>query len=307
MSELIKRFEGDDNRDRLLDAILGQKLVHNERDLADALASRGTLQELAAGEILITQGNWDTDLYLILVGEFDVIINGHRQAVRSAGVHVGELSGADPARARTATLVARQESLVLKVPEKVVNEVAANNIGFWKRAMNVVAQRLDERNAKIGKTNDIPRVLLISSSEAKAVVERVVLNLDSAEVAVQTWDKGTFGLSDYPISSLMDAIGACDFTIAVVRADDSLVMRDKESKVARDNVHLEYGISLGLLGRPRSILLVCADEKLHLPSDLAGLTTLRYRDGSPDELERSVRNACIEARRHILKEGVYSG
>lgn len=307
MSDLMKRFQGAENAFRLRQAILGQKLIGGDADLGTKFIARGQLRHLSPGETLIEQGAWDTDLFLILAGNLDIVINGQLIAVRSAGVHVGELSGADPARSRTATVVAKDEVLVFQVPEQAINEIAGSNPEFWRRAMNVAAERLDERNAKLGKTNDIPRVFVISSSEGKHVADEIAVNLDGKEIAVQIWDKGTFGVSDYPISSLMDAIEAADFTISIVRSDDDLIMRGKKSSTARDNVHLEYGISLGVLGRLRSLLLVCADENLHLPSDLAGLTTLRYRDGSQDELHRSVRNACIEAKKHISAEGVFHG
>lgn len=307
MSDLSKRFEGAENAFRLRQAILAQKLIGGDGNLAEKFIARGQLRYLRPGDKLIEQGAWDTDLFLILVGNLEIIINGQPVAVRSPGVHVGELSGADPARPRTATVVAKDEALVFQVPEKAVNEIAGSNPEFWRRAMNVTAERLDERNAKLGKTNDIPRVFVISSSEGKHVADEIAANLDGKEIAVHIWDKGTFGVSDYPISSLMDAIEAADFTISIVSSDDNLIMRGKETTAARDNVHLEYGLSLGVLGRPRSLLLVCADEKLHLPSDLAGLTTLRYRNGSQDELERSVRNACIDVKKHILTEGVFHG
>lgn len=302
---LKSRFEGPENRNRLLEALAGQRLVGNDQALAVALADQGVLVHLAPDELLIRQGDWDDDVYFILAGEFQILVNGQPKAVRGPGVHVGELAGIDGARARTATVKALKESLVLKVGLAAMTAISANDVAIWKRVANVVAERLEERNSEIGSANAVPRVFIISSSEAKPVVEQLVLNLDSTAIRVETWDRGTFGISDYPISSLMDAIEASDFTISIVRGDDSLVMRDKASKTARDNVHLEYGISLGVLGRRRSILLVCAGDDLHLPSDLAGLKTLRYREGSKDEVRLSVRTACIEARSYILEEGVF--
>ena len=231
---LKTRFEGPDNRDRLLEALGAQRLVANDVTLAAALADHGELVALEEGDILIRQGDWDDDVYFILAGEFEIRINGQPKAIRGAGVHVGELAGIDAARARTATVVALKESLVLKVSLKAMTTISGDNATFWKRAANVVAERLDERNREIGATNPVPRVFVISSSEGKPVVDQLVVNLDSADITVETWDKGTFGVSDYPISALMDAIEASDFTISVVRADDTLVMRDKTSKAARD-------------------------------------------------------------------------
>lgn len=306
MGALLDRFSGDENKGRLLEAVSHQDLVANDPALAEKIIRAGELQELADGDVIIKQGDWDDDVFLILAGQMQVSINGRPQAVREANTHVGELTGTSPARARTATISAKGEALVLRIKRVALDKITGQDPAFLKRMLNVVAERLDERNRGIGQTNEIPVVFVISSSEKISVANEIVRNLDSKEIAVQLWDKGTFGISDYPISSLMDAIEASDFTIAVVGADDVLTMRGDVHQVARDNVHLEYGISLGVLGRRRSMLLVCADDGVRLPSDAAGLTTLRYRGGTEDEMKRTVRNACIEAKEHIGKEGVFT-
>lgn len=306
MSELLKRFEGTANKARLKDAVARQALVAGDAELAQALVDHGALKELAAGDRLIEQGKFDDDLFLILAGSFDVVISGRYQAVRSAGVHVGEQSGIDSSRPRSASLIAREPSLVLRLTQAGVQLAAGNNTDFWKRLAITLQERLEERNSKIGQANISPRVFVISSSEAMPVAEQVHLMLDGKDdIAVQIWDQGTFGISEFPISSLMDTIESVDFTISIVRGDDTLISRGKRSKVARDNVHLEYGISLGTLGRKRSIVLVCADDKVKLPSDLSGLTTVRYRHKDDDDMKRSIRSACIEIREHIGREGVF--
>ena len=306
MTSLLDRFQGAENATRLLDAIRAQDVVANDEALAERIIGVGTLQELAPSEVIITQGDWDDDVFFILAGRLQIIINGRPQAIREAGTHVGELTGTAPARPRTATVSAVEAALVLRLKDADLKAIAQDNPGMLKRMLDVLASRLDDRNRAIGNTNDLPKVFVISSSERISVAEEIVRQLDSNEIAVDLWSQGTFGLSDYPISSLMDAIEAADFTIAVVGADDTLTMRGEVHAVARDNVHLEYGISLGVLGRRRSLLLVCASDGVRLPSDAAGLTTLRYRDSTADELKRSVRNACIVAKEHILEEGVFT-
>lgn len=305
VASLQSRFDGPDNRARLLTAIAKQQLVAGDEDLASALADRGVLQEVALGDVLISQGQFDDDLFFILAGSFQVSINGRKVVVRESGTHVGEQAGVDPSKPRSATVVACELSLVLRLKNADLEAVTLNNAMFWRRVSTVFQERLEERNRKIGRTNEIPRVFVISSSEGLPVAEEVHRQLDGKAIAVQVWDQGTFGVSDYPISSLMDAMDACDFTISVVRADDVLISRGKKSKSPRDNVSLEVGLSLGVLGRPRTMLLVCADDQVRLASDLAGLTTLRYRHGSDDEMRRSVRTACISAKDQIEKEGVF--
>ncbi|MBX9647944.1 MAG: nucleotide-binding protein [Xanthobacteraceae bacterium] len=306
MGGLLNRFSGPENRERLLEAVRLQTMIANDEELAERIVAAGRLQELTPGEVIISQGDWDDDVFFILAGRLRIAINGRPQAFREAGTHVGELTGTSPARARTATVSSEDESLVLRIRNADIRAIADDNPAVLRRMLDVVASRLDERNRAIGKTNDVPRVFVISSAERLNVAEEIARQLDTKEIAVDLWNSGTFGLSEYPISSLMDAIEAADFTIAVVGADDLLIMRGEAHAVARDNVHLEYGISLGVLGRRRSLLLVCADDGVHLPSDAAGLTTLRYRHANEAEMKRTVRNACLEAKEHILQEGVFT-
>lgn len=302
MTTLSDRFDDD----AILDALLRQRVVSNDRELAEQFARKGRKKAFSAGEVLIEQGAWDDELHFILAGEFELLINGQHKAVRQAGVHVGELAGVNAARPRSATLRALGDAMVLTVDAADAREIADKNPAVYKAMLEVAGERLDQRNAEIGAANDYPRVFVISSSEGLDVARLVRRHLDQDDkIAVKVWDQGTFTVSDFALSSIEDAIEAADFTIAVVRADDGLVTRGRETKTARDNVHLEYGISIGRLGRDRSFLLVDVAEDVKLPSDIAGITTLRYRSGrSKDDLDRSVAKACDVARDLIEFAGV---
>lgn len=302
MTTLSDRFDDD----AILDALLRQRIVSNDRQLAEQFACKGRKKAFSAGEVLIEQGAWDDELHFILAGEFELLINGQHKAVRQAGVHVGELAGVNAARPRSATLRALGDAIVLTVEAADAREIADKNPAVYKAMLEVAGERLDQRNAEIGTANDYPRVFVISSSEGSEVARLVRRHLDQDDkIAVKVWDQGTFAVSDFALSSIEDAIEAADFTIAVVRADDSLVTRGRETKTARDNVHLEYGISVGRLGRDRSFLLVDVADDVKLPSDIAGITTLRYRSGrSKDDLDRSIAKTCDVARDKIEFAGV---
>lgn len=304
MSDPKERFEGDQGRPILVSALCKQAVIRGDATLAEAFAQRGELVQLAPAERLIEQGQWDNDIYFILAGSFEVRVNGQPKATRYAGEHVGELAGLSGSRARTATLVALGESLVLKVSQPALQELVGNNADFWRAAADVVADRLDQRNREVGVVNEHPRVFVISSKEGLDVARQVRTELGSDTLHVYLWNKGTFGISDYPISDLEDVVEAADFTVAVVRPDDTLISRGESLSAARDNVHLEYGLSLGKLGRVRSILLVDAEPRLRLPSDVSGLTAVRYRARTRDEMERTIAIACDDIRKHIEQHGV---
>lgn len=301
MSTLIERFDAA----ATIDAMMRQRLSLGSEELAAAFAEKGTRRELAAGETLIEQDTWDDDLHFILAGSFDVFVKGQHKQTRGAGEAVGELSALNAARPRTATLKACCPSLVLTVSKKDVEEIAGHDSRFWKTTADIVAEQLDHRNEELGAANEHPKVFVISSSAALPVAKLVRANLDEDEgIAVYLWDRGTFGVSDYPMSSLVDAIERVDFTISIVRADDVLITREEQHHVARDNVLLEFGISVGRLGLDRSIALVDAGANVKLPSDLTGLTTLRYQSKDDDRLERSIAKACDGARKHMEFVGV---
>src|SRR5690606_32675174 len=87
---LIDRFQGDAGRGNLIDAMLQQQIVNGNRDLADELADRAELIEVAEGEAIISQGGDDNDLFLIVAGSFRIVVNGREVASRYRGDHVGE-------------------------------------------------------------------------------------------------------------------------------------------------------------------------------------------------------------------------
>jgi CRP/FNR family transcriptional regulator, cyclic AMP receptor protein len=301
MPSIMDRFD----EKGVLIALRRQRLIAGDEALAGQFANAGTLQHFPAGRTLIEQGGWDDDLHFILAGSFEIIVNGQQKAIRNANEHVGELAGLNGARPRTATVRAATEAVVLSIPSSDVMSIAGSDPDFWRNTADVVAERLEQRNKEVGVANEQPRVFVISSSEGKPAAAEVRRHLDQDDgIRVYLWDKGTFAISDYPVSSLEDAIEAADFTIAIARSDDAVVKRGEAGNIPRDNVTFEYGMSVGRLGRERSILLVDSATELKLPSDLAGLTTLRFNGSDRDKMERSVAKACDEARRHIEYLGV---
>ncbi len=90
-----ERFEGTAGRRRLVEALVLQKLVGAQWELAEVLANTVELLELESGATLIEQGGKDTDCYLIITGSFDVLVHGRPVAVRQPG-RLGRRDGRDP-------------------------------------------------------------------------------------------------------------------------------------------------------------------------------------------------------------------
>lgn len=100
---MIERFQGDAGRRILLDELGRQKMLAGVPELAAPVADVGVLCQFAADDIIIQQGDFTNDVFLIIAGVCDVVVNGRRIATRSAGDHVGEMAAVQPTQARSAS------------------------------------------------------------------------------------------------------------------------------------------------------------------------------------------------------------
>jgi hypothetical protein len=127
---------------------------------------------------------------------------------------------------------------------------------------------------------DKPTVFIGSSSEGLKTAE-AMRDAFGDQAAVEVWNGGTiFSRNKSFLSSLLDAASLFEFGILVFTADDLTLARDELNQVARDNVLFEFGLFLGRLGPRRAYALV--QDKLHVPSDLAGITLDHFKLG-PDQ------------------------
>ena len=84
----------------LLEALLTQKLVRGNQSLARDLSQLVELRAVEAGQVLIQQGGDDNDLYFLLAGRYEIVVNGRKIATRGSGEHVGEMAAILPSLRR---------------------------------------------------------------------------------------------------------------------------------------------------------------------------------------------------------------
>lgn len=307
MSGFIDRFRGDAGLGNLIDAMLQQAIVCGNRDLATELAQRAELIEVQDGEAIITQGGEDNDLFLIISGTFKVVVNGREVAMRGRGDTVGEMVLVEPSQRRSADIVAAEPALVAKLTHAVVTDLGSRYPEIYRIIARTLARRLLERNKLVGQHRDKIRVFIISSVEALEVARIIQNALAHDDFVVRLWTDDVFRVASYALETLENEVNDSDFAIAVAHSDDMTLFRDQEWPAPRDNVVFELGLFMGRLGRKRAILMEPREDKVKLPSDLSGITTIPYSYEPGKDAAAKMAPACNVLRDHIKEWGPFNG
>ncbi|WP_448205349.1 TIR domain-containing protein [Azospirillum sp. sgz302134] len=298
-----ERFEGEDGKRRLVEMLCRQKLVAGTQEMAAILADMVELQDIQPNTVIIEQEADDTDIFLILGGTFSVIVNGREVATRGPGDHVGEMAAIEPIQRRAATVKAKEASVVAKLTEPQLTQLGDAFPVLWRRIGQVLAARLRQRNALISAYRDKIKVFIISSAEALPIARTIQNAFEHEPVTPTLWTDGVFKVASYTLQSLEDQLDQSDFAIAIAHPDDMTVSRDTKWPAPRDNVVFELGMFIGRLGRARAILMEPRDEKVKLPSDYAGITTIPYRYEPGEDAAALMAPACNRMIQHIRKLG----
>ncbi|MBB3461989.1 TIR domain-containing protein [Rhizobium sp. BK377] len=304
---MLKRFEGEEGRRLRLEAFAALKIVRGDAALSEELAERCEWLQIARGELLTEQHADTNDVFFIVSGTFEVIVNGKRVAIRGPGDHIGEMAAIQPTQKRSATVVALEEGIVGKISEPDFSDVASRNPILYKFIAQELARRLLERNRLVSVYREKIKVFIISSAESLAIARAVQNAFAHDPFIVTVWTNGVFKVANYTLEALEAAIDDSDFAIAIAHADDLTESRGKDWPAPRDNVIFELGLFMGRLGRSRAILMEPREEKLKLPSDLAGITTIPYRFDKSQDASSLLAPACNELRDHINILGPNNG
>jgi hypothetical protein len=140
-----------------------------------------------------------------------------------------------------------------------------------------------------------PSVFIGSSSEGLAIAKAIQANLDSvAETTL--WSQGVFGLSEGTLESLVARSREFDFALLIES-------RTRRTPSPRDNVLLELGLFIGVLGQQRTFLVFDRTAGLKLPSDLAGVTAATFQPHRVENWLAAVGPACTRIEASIKKLG----
>ena len=296
---MIPRFGGAAGRRKLLEAICAQKAVADNKSLARQFIAAGSLREYSAEKTIIHQGDSDDDMYMLLCGSVDIIINNRKVAVRDAGNHVGEMALLDGTARRSATILTREKTVVLKLTEHDVTRIARRHPEYWRRLAIEIGARLRERTKFIPEPNSVPMVFIGSSSEALQEATHVSQVLGRHDMTCKLWTQGVFQLSRTTIEELIRASNECDFAVLFLTPDDMTASRGKKKASPRDNVVFELGLFMGALGRDRTYVIIPRGADLKLPTDLLGVVHAPYDSGATRSLSLRLRQVSRLLRQRM--------
>jgi hypothetical protein len=139
----------------------------------------------------------------------------------------------------------------------------------------------------------LPSLFIGSSSEGLALARQLQLELErDAEGTI--WTQGVFSPMGNTLDSLVTAARAADFAVLVLTPDDMLTKREHQTQGPRDNVLLELGLFMGILGKDRAFMVYCRDERIELPTDLAGVTAVTFGRRADGNLQAALGPACTK-------------
>jgi predicted nucleotide-binding protein len=300
---LIDRFQGDDGKRAVLLALREQQIVRDDERLAEEIAQHVTLRLLQPGENLIEQHGADNEMFFVLSGSFSIIVNSREVAIREGGVHVGEMALIDPTAKRSASVVAKEESVVAGIGEATFSKLAQDHPELWRRLALELGDRLRQRNIHVKSPNPVPVIFIASSTEGLGIANEIQLGLSHDYVVPTVWSNNVFVPGPGTMETLESRVQGSDFGVVVLGPEDTVISRGSEAFAPRDNVILELGMFLGAMGRERSYIVKPRGVDLKIPTDLLGLTPIDYRADDGANLSTHIGPVCTQIRQAIQRLG----
>jgi len=300
---MLPRFEGPDGKSRLAEVLKRQVLINGVAAVANDIAAKAALVEAMPGQVIITQGGTDSDLYFIISGTVTIRVNGRDIATRTACNHVGELALVDHTVRRSATVIACEPSVLARISEEHFTSIAQNNPTLWRAVAVEIGNRLRERNKYVRQPHNQPVLFIGSSSEQLEIARTIQSGLAHDPMVVTVWTDGIFKASRTTIENLMKAVTDSDFAVLVISPDDSIESRGVEQYGPRDNVLFELGLFMGGIDRERTFLVRPRGVDIKVPTDLLGITPLDYAPGEESTVISRIAPVCTELRRIIKDAG----
>jgi predicted nucleotide-binding protein len=287
---MVARFSGINGLPAISEMIRRLPFVEGNLDVADQIAAVAVVAPYEVGEVLITQGAADTDIIFILAGSVIVAPNGRDDTVRQASAHLGEMATIDRRVRRSATVRAREPTVIARVAEPDFSRIANAYPFVWRHLAIELGERLRQRVARVSLRRETPRVFIASSSEGLTLATALKSALATDPFDVNVWTDGIFTPGLTNIEALEEELERADFAVLLLSPDDRVLSRWAFCRAPRDNLILELGLFVGAIGRRRALMVQPLASKLKIPSDLLGVTPIKYAATDMVSVAAELRN-----------------
>lgn len=193
------------------------------------------------GQIIFEEGEETRELYILLAGEIEIRKGGQTiAAVSESDTYLGEMSTLLGVP-RTATLIAKKDTRMIRVPESKVPDFFAHSPALATKLAKVLAQRLQEMNIKYER---MMREQVQDDGDADALFQQITLN--RANRAMLKLYKKKLGESmtikqlvtelDIPISELNRTLMTFGMAHLVQVIDRDVKFQETENKALRQKI-----------------------------------------------------------------------
>jgi predicted nucleotide-binding protein len=299
---MLERFIGEAGRRNCVEALLKQKLVANNRDLAQALANCIEVSIIQAGDTIIEQHANDHSIYLILQGAFEITVYGRIVATCVTNDYVGEMTAVDPSLRRSATVKAKINSAVARFTEQYYLRLGERFPEINRCIAQELTKRLAQQNALLNPARKTFRVFIISSVAAVEIATVIQNSLSTENFITVVWTDGFFKEPHYSLQSLEYEADNSDFAIAIADAPGLSPASEADWSVHKDDLVFELNLFIERLAKERVILLESAQRNCDLPTSLAGITRIAYLYEQDKDVSQQLAPACRTLISYIHKQ-----
>ena len=291
---MLDRFHGPEGRPLLVEALRSQSIIGDDVALAELIAESVGVENFEPGAVVMQETGTDNDLCFVLAGVVSVRVLGREIGVRTAGQHVGEMALVDPSQVRSATVVAEDGVVIARLSERAFSALAEFRPRLWRNVARELAHRLRQRNRFVEPVNSRPVLFVGCSAESIPIADTIRAEFKCDPIDVTMWTEGVFAPSAFPIESLEQVLRTVDFAALVLSPDDTVISRGAMTDAPRDNIILELGLFMGVLGHSRTFLIYPRGIDVKIPTDLAGITPLTYLPRPAGGIHNEMAAVCSQ-------------
>ena len=194
----MARFSRPDADERIRSTLARNPAIDGNLEIVNEIMSVGEVVGFLQGEDIIEQESNGDDVFFLLAGDADIIVNRRKRTFRSAPNQIGEMAAVDPGKPRSATIRVRSTTVcALRISGDLFRMLWRNHADFKGRLQVEMLSRHREQLVAAQVTKENISVLWSALSIGVAVVTGGIswFYFDSAEWTLSARLAATGGVS----------------------------------------------------------------------------------------------------------------